>query len=127
MDTTGGVIFDSSTTLTEPAYTAAKTAVLAQTSLPRVANRGRFEACFQLASSDNDISSSSVVPTMVLRFDGGADMKLPPENYFVGVCWVVQRSSSISIIGNVMQMNYHIRYDLQNKMLSFQKVNCDTL
>ncbi|KAK3163883.1 hypothetical protein QOZ80_1AG0009700 [Eleusine coracana subsp. coracana] len=133
-DTTGGVIFDSGTTLTfltEPAYTAAKTAILTQTSLPRVANRGRFEACFQ-ASSDEEISSS-VVPPMVLHFDGGADMKLPPENYFVGVgndgvvCWVVQRSSSISIIGNVMQMNYHIRYDLQNKMLSFQKVNCDTV
>lgn len=43
------------------------------------------------------------------------------------ICWVVQTSSSLSIIGNIMQVNYHIRYDLDKKMLSFQQASCDSL
>ncbi|KAK3118614.1 hypothetical protein QOZ80_9BG0702430 [Eleusine coracana subsp. coracana] len=127
---TDGFVFDSGTTLTyltEPAYTAAKRAILYQTSLRRVANRYGFEACFQ--ATDND--ASNVVPPMVLHFDG-ANMELPAENYFAEVengviCWVVQKSPSLSIIGNIMHMNYHIRYDLDMKMLSFQQANCSSI
>jgi hypothetical protein len=126
-----GLVFDSGTTLTylaQPAYTAARKSILTQTSLRKVADRGRFEACFQ-APEDGDISSA--VPPMVLHFDG-ADMNLPVENYFQEVqtgviCWIVQHSPSVSIIGNIMQMNYHIRYDVENMVLSFQQANCDSL
>jgi hypothetical protein len=67
---------------------------------------------------------------MVLHFDGG-DMDLPTENYFGPVddtvsCWIVQKSPSLSIVGNIMQMNYHIRYDVEKSMLSFQPANCDS-
>jgi hypothetical protein len=129
---TNGVIFDSGTTLTyltEPAYTAAMKAILFQTRLPRAANKDGFEACFQL--SDYDYDNSNVLPTMALHFDE-AVMNLPAANYFQEVetgviCWIVQRSSSLSIIGNIMQMNYHIRYDLDNKVLSFQPANCSSV
>ncbi|XP_062197327.1 aspartic proteinase nepenthesin-1-like [Phragmites australis] len=124
-----GIVFDSGTTLTflaDPAYSAAKTAILSQTALPRVANRGGYEACFQFSNG-----SSMTLPPMVLNFDG-ADMNLPTENFFQEVehgvlCWIVQKSSSMSIIGNIMQMNYHIRYDVENSVLSFQPANCDSL
>lgn len=51
----------------------------------------------------------------LVHFDGGADMVLPVANYYVdvddgAVCWIVQRSPSVSIIGNIMQMNYHVRH-----------------
>ncbi|TVT98406.1 hypothetical protein EJB05_56292, partial [Eragrostis curvula] len=128
---TDGVLFDSGTTftmLTEPAYTAARTAIQTQTtSLPPAADSSRLGPCFQ--ASDDDITNA--VPSMVLHFDG-ADMMLPVTNYFaeVGngvVCWVVQPSSSLSIIGNIMQTNYHIQYDLDQKMLSFQPANCNSM
>ncbi|OEL14848.1 hypothetical protein BAE44_0024137 [Dichanthelium oligosanthes] len=93
------MLLDSGTTLTllaEPFYTMAKAAVLNQTAnLPRVADRGRFEACFQASSGVR-----SAFPAMVLHFDG-ADMALPATSCFMQfedgvVCWVVQRSPSLS-------------------------------
>lgn len=128
---TDAVVFDSGTTLTflaEPAYTAAKEAILSGTSLPRAADRHGLEACFEVTDND-DVGGA--VPSMVLHFDG-ADMELPAANYFEEVergvvCWAVRRSSSLSIIGNVMQMNYHIRYDLDKMVMSFQQANCSGL
>jgi hypothetical protein len=68
---------------------------------------------------------------MVLHFDDGADMALPVENYVVEVddgvvCWVVQKSPSLSIIGNIMQMNYLVLHDVRRSVLSFQPANCDS-
>ncbi|TVU01820.1 hypothetical protein EJB05_52705, partial [Eragrostis curvula] len=60
-------------------------------------------------------------------------MELPVTNYFrevrTGVmCWVVQRSfNRLSLIGNIMQMNFNIRHDLDQQVLSFQPANCDSL
>ncbi|KAL6868097.1 hypothetical protein ACP4OV_014942 [Aristida adscensionis] len=129
-----GIIFDSGTTLTyltEPAYSAAKAAITSQTAaLPRVAVQGGYEPCFQV----NGSTGAKAFPSMMLHFDGGADMELPLANYFFGeegddgvVCWVVQPSPSLSIIGNIMQMNYHIRHDFEKSVLSFQPANCDSV
>ncbi|KAJ1275374.1 hypothetical protein BS78_05G130800 [Paspalum vaginatum] len=130
---TSGVIFDSGTTLTlltDPTYTAAKTAILSQTELPRVPDTDGFEACFQMPI-DNGNSSSNPFPPMVLHFDG-ADMNLEPANYFQEVetgvvCWVVQQSSGVSIIGNIMQTNFHVRYDVDQSVLSFQPADCGSV
>ncbi|KAF8781292.1 hypothetical protein HU200_000589 [Digitaria exilis] len=123
-----GFIFDSGTTLTylaEPAYTLAKAALLSQTNLTLADVGDASQVCFQT------FGTSAEVPSMVLHFDG-ADMALPAENYFLPVgdgviCWIVQRSPSISIIGNIMQRSYHILHDVQNSELSFQPANCDNL
>ncbi|CAD6257317.1 unnamed protein product [Miscanthus lutarioriparius] len=121
-----GIIFDSGTTvafLAEPAYTLAKAALLSQTTnLTRVPGTDGYDVCFQ--------TSGAVFPSMVLHFDGG-DMDLPTENYFGQVddtvsCWIVQKSPSLSIVGNIMQINFHIRYDVEKSMLSFQPANCDS-
>ncbi|CAL4981529.1 unnamed protein product [Urochloa decumbens] len=127
-ESAGGIIFDSGTTLTflaEPAYTAAKAALLAQVKLPAASDDD--DVCFQTSGGKAD-----EVPPMVLHFDGGADMALPAKNVFVPVgsgviCWVVQKSPSISIVGNIMQMDFHIRYDVDKSVLSFQPANCDSL
>ncbi|KAG2612968.1 aspartic proteinase nepenthesin-1-like [Panicum virgatum] len=130
-----GVVFDSGTTLTflsEPAYTQAKEAVLSQTKLARAADRDGFEACFFERSGGGGGNPAAAVPAMVLHFDGGADMALQVLNYVVDVgdgvvCWVVQRSPSLSIIGNIMQMDFHVRYDIDNSVLSFQPADCESL
>nr|CAB3489632.1 unnamed protein product [Digitaria exilis] len=127
-----GFIFDSGTTLTyltEPAYTQAKAAVLSQTALARAPDRDGFEACYVAPTSNGSLEEA--VPAVVLHFDG-ADMALPVTNYFVDVgdgvvCWIVQVSPSISIIGNVMQVDFHVLHDVNNSVLSFQPANCDSL
>ncbi|KAF8701235.1 hypothetical protein HU200_033721 [Digitaria exilis] len=124
-----GIVFDSGTTvtyLTDPAYTQAKAAVLRQTNLARAPDRDGFEACYQSPSNGR-----LAVPSMVLHFDG-ADMALAVKNYFVDmgdgvVCWFVQMSPSVSIIGNVMQVDFHVLHDVNNSVLSFQPANCDSL
>ncbi|KAF8701233.1 hypothetical protein HU200_033719 [Digitaria exilis] len=128
------VLVDSSTTLTyleDPLYSDAKNAVLLQTDLARAPDRDGFEACY-VAPSDGT-SLDKAVPSMVLHFDG-ADMALPVGNYFVDVgdgvvCWVVQLSPywDQSIIGNAMQVDFHVMYDVNNSVLSFQPANCDNL
>ncbi|CAO2143853.1 unnamed protein product [Urochloa humidicola] len=127
-----GIVFDSSTTLSylaEPMYTQAKVALMLQMDLAFAPDRDGFEACFYYDGRSNN---SIAVPSMVLRFDGGADMTLAVPNYFVDVggsvaCWIVQRSPGLSIIGNVMQTDFHIRYDVYKSVLSFQPANCDSL
>ncbi|CAN6362747.1 unnamed protein product [Urochloa humidicola] len=125
------VVFDSGTTLTllaEPVYTAAKNAILSQTALPLADHSANgYEACF--VASGEEISNAA--PKMVLHFDG-ADMDLAVDNYFRdmgdgSMCWVVQSSTSLSIIGNIMQMNYNIRHDIDNFVLSFQPATCDSV
>ncbi|KAG2556979.1 aspartic proteinase nepenthesin-1-like [Panicum virgatum] len=132
--TRDGVVFDSGTTLTflsEPAYSQAKAAVLSQTNLARAPDRDGFEACF-FEQSGGGGDPAAAVPAMLLHFDGGADMTLQLLNYFVDVgdgvaCWVVQRSPTLSIIGNIMQMDFHVRYDVDNSVLSFQPADCESL
>ncbi|CAN6356000.1 unnamed protein product [Urochloa humidicola] len=125
------VMFDSGTTVTylaEPAYTKAKKAVLSQTKLTRAKGRDEFHVCYKKPGNG---SLAEAVPSMVLHFEG-ADMTLPVPNYFMDVgggvvCWVVERSIDLSIIGNIMQMDFHVLHDVDNSMLSFQPANCDSL
>ncbi|CAD6257318.1 unnamed protein product [Miscanthus lutarioriparius] len=126
-----GMVLDSGTTFTylvEPFYMLARAAVLNQTTLARVPDRYGFEACFQASGG----GVWDVFPAMVLHFDG-ADMALPTSSCFGQIdddgviCWMVQRSPSLSIISNVMQRDYHIRYDVDEGVVSFQAARCDNL
>nr|CAB3491382.1 unnamed protein product [Digitaria exilis] len=129
-----GAIFDSGTTLTfleEPLYSDTLNALLLQTDLTKAPDRDGFEACY--VAPNDGTSLDKAVPSMVLHFDD-ADMGLPVKNYFVDVgdgvvCWVVQMSpfGSGSVIGNAMQVDFHVMYDVNNSVLSFQPANCDNL
>ncbi|CAN6371478.1 unnamed protein product [Urochloa humidicola] len=126
---TAGIVFDSGTTLTyltDQLYTKAKEDFISQMDLPTAPDRDEIEACFYYDGG------SVAVPSMVLHFDGGADMALPVRNYFINVgggvaCWVVQRSPGLSIIGNIMQTDFHVLYDVDKSVLSFQPAKCDNL
>jgi hypothetical protein len=78
------------------------------------------------------VSQEKTVPSMVFHFGGGADMVLPPENYWVPLdsstsCMVMDRSGGMSIIGNFQLQNIHLLYDLANDQLSFQTADCSSL
>lgn len=74
----------------------------------------------------------SFVPTLVFHFSGGADMALPPENYWAPIdkstaCMAIFEAFEISIIGNFQQQNMHLLFDIGKGQLSFQTANCSTL
>uniref|UniRef100_A0A0D9V4J2 Peptidase A1 domain-containing protein n=1 Tax=Leersia perrieri TaxID=77586 RepID=A0A0D9V4J2_9ORYZ len=110
----GGVMFDSGTTLTllpDPAYTLVRDELLSQMGFPEPP----AGMCFPEGSTTN-------FPSMLLHFDGGAEMNLSTENYLLqtegqngerGRCWsVVKSPERLTIIGNVMQMDFLVAYDL---------------
>ncbi|VAH85233.1 unnamed protein product [Triticum turgidum subsp. durum] len=78
------------------------------------------------------LAQEKTVPSMVFHFSGGADMVLPPENYWVPLddsmsCMVMHKSSYVSIIGNFQLQNMHLLYDLTKEELSFQTADCSSL
>ena len=68
----------------------------------------------------------------MLHFAGGADMALPPGNYWAPVdkstaCMVILEEYDMSIIGNFQQQNMHLLFDVGGGRFSFQKADCSTL
>lgn len=140
----GGTIVDSGTTLTylvKEGYAMVKRAFLSQmatANLTTTVNGTRFgfDLCFDATAAGG--GSGVPVPTLVLRFAGGAEYAVRRRSY-VGVvavdshgraaveCLLVLPASeklSISIIGNVMQMDLHVLYDLDGGMFSFAPADC---
>ncbi|KAL3652477.1 hypothetical protein CASFOL_002158 [Castilleja foliolosa] len=123
----GGVIIDSGTTITrlaEPAYEALKEAFDDKVSgWNRTSGFSTFDTCYNSSSSGPNVS----VPTMTLHFDGGADMRLPAENYLVSVsgdkvlclAFASTSSSELSIIGNFQQQGFRVMYDLKASRVGF--------
>lgn len=123
---TGGFIIDSGTTITElhsSAFDAFKAEFAKQIKLePVVANETGLELCFQ-----QDPLSKADVPHIVFHFDG-ADLNPRVENYFISAsggleCLAVTRSTSeISILGNILQQNTLIGFDVKGQTVSFESV-----
>ncbi|KAM0912195.1 hypothetical protein ACQ4PT_012904 [Festuca glaucescens] len=93
-----------------------------------------LELCVALA----DVSW--LVPPLVLHFgEGGGAWTIPAENYWAPAgnetsCMVVVNSAhsgppfnGTSIIGNYMQQNVHVLYDLDNHEISFQPEDCSSI
>ncbi|XP_066399928.1 aspartyl protease family protein 2-like [Miscanthus floridulus] len=72
------------------------------------------------------------VPLLSLLFTDGAVWDFPTENYFIRLdpdgimCLAVLGTprTSMSIIGNFQQQNFHVVYDLQNNRLGFAPWRC---
>nr|AWY10689.1 hypothetical protein Sh231B24_g0160 [Saccharum hybrid cultivar SP80-3280] len=93
-----------------------------------------FDLCLALQDADR------LVP-LVLHFGGGADLVVPPRNYWAAVdtataCMVVFSSggpnstlpmNETTVIGNHMQQNMHVLYDLAAGVLSFQPADCSSI
>ncbi|XP_047066313.1 aspartic proteinase nepenthesin-1-like [Lolium rigidum] len=131
----GGVIVDSGTTfsyIAKAGYAMLERAFLSQTAglLTRVSGAPfDFDLCFEAA----DVDAVSV-PSLVLSFAGGAEYSVPRRSYFDAVdeegrvaCLLVLPTGGVSVIGNVMQMDLHLLYDLDGGTMSFAPADCATI
>ncbi|XP_057948162.1 aspartic proteinase CDR1-like [Malania oleifera] len=73
------------------------------------------------------------LPDMVLKFKGGAEIRLKAANVFItaedAFCLVIFPSTSlgVSIIGNVAQANFEVEFDIKKKLVSFAPKDCTTV
>uniref|UniRef100_A0A0D9WZS8 Peptidase A1 domain-containing protein n=1 Tax=Leersia perrieri TaxID=77586 RepID=A0A0D9WZS8_9ORYZ len=135
----GGTIVDSGTTLThliKEGYAMVRQAFVSQMGNLTAVNGTQFglDLCFG-TSGGGELQG---VPALVLRFEGGAEYAVPRRSYFDVVavdsrgrpaveCLLVipaREDLSISIIGNVLQMDLHVLYDLDGEMFSFAPADC---
>nr|CAB3458163.1 unnamed protein product [Digitaria exilis] len=128
----GGVIVDSGTTFTylaEAGYAMVRQAFVSQMAgLETVSGEPYdFDLCFAAGAA-------AAVPRLVLRFDGGAEYDVPRRSYFDAVdesgsvaCLLVLPTSGVSVIGNVLQMDLHVLYDLDGGTFSFAPADCASL
>ncbi|PAN21584.1 hypothetical protein PAHAL_3G478300 [Panicum hallii] len=127
----GGVIIDSGspfTSLAEAAYEPLRDELAGQLNGSLVAPPADSGLALCVTRGDVD----RVVPTLVLHFGGGADMALPPGNYWAPVdkstaCMAILEGYEQSIIGNFQQQNMHLLFDVAGGRFSFQTADCSTL
>lgn len=78
---------------------------------------------------------SESFPELKLHFKGGAEVKLPVENYFAvfgegsAVCLTVVTDMEAYggpaiILGNFQMQNYYVEYDLRKQRLGFKQQLC---
>lgn len=84
--------------------------------------------CFDMTGIAN-----VTIPEMVIHFTG-ADFVVPSENSFIAVdesgntmCLAMDRDSDMSVIGNIQQQNNLFVYDVTQKRIGFQPMQCDSL
>uniref|UniRef100_A0A0D9WZT0 Peptidase A1 domain-containing protein n=1 Tax=Leersia perrieri TaxID=77586 RepID=A0A0D9WZT0_9ORYZ len=119
----GGVSFDTSspyTLLVDPAYTLVVEALKKGMSpaYKAVANNGT-QLCYRVSEKSGNLT----VPAMTLHFEG-MDLDLSPRNVFAFdvqqsdlLCSVIDKSTTDSVIGNFMQMDFHVLFDLKKSVL----------
>ncbi|CAL9090650.1 unnamed protein product [Musa acuminata var. zebrina] len=142
----GGAIVDSGTTFTYMAPPVFKPLVAAFVN--RVAGRYKRSAaveartglrpCFALPPDSAEVE----LPELTFRFDGHAEMRLPPENYFAftgpdraAMCLTIVSDSDggassdnaggpAIILGNFQQQDYYMAYDLEKGRLGLRRQSC---
>ncbi|KAK3125223.1 hypothetical protein QOZ80_7BG0601930 [Eleusine coracana subsp. coracana] len=136
----GGLIVDSGTTFTylaEAGYAVVRQAFLSQTAGLLTAVSGApfdFDLCFAVDETTGGTSSVDELPfpRLVLHFAGGAEYVVPRKSYFdavderggVACLLVLPTRGHVSVIGNVMQMDLQVLYDLEAGALSFAPADC---
>uniref|UniRef100_A0A0A8XQR1 Peptidase A1 domain-containing protein n=1 Tax=Arundo donax TaxID=35708 RepID=A0A0A8XQR1_ARUDO len=151
----GGAIVDSGTTFTyldptvfQPVAAAVIAAVGGRYNRSKEVEDGLgLRPCFALPQG----AKSMELPEMSLHFKGGAEMRLPLENYFVvagrapsatapgtgaeAICLAVVTDISgggagligggpAIILGSFQQQNYYVEYDLEKERLGFRRQTC---
>ncbi|EAZ13356.1 hypothetical protein OsJ_03278 [Oryza sativa Japonica Group] len=135
----GGVVVDSGTAISRfarDAYAALRDAFDARAraaGMRRLAGEHSvFDACYDLRGRP-----AASAPLIVLHFAGGADMALPPENYFLPVDGGRRRAASyrrclgfeaaddgLSVIGNVQQQGFRVVFDVEKERIGFAPKGC---
>lgn len=134
-DGSGGVIVDSGTALTLlPGAVVAEIvrAFMAQVRLPLANDSGSPDdgVCFAVPPARLRAPSQVPVPRMVFHFQG-ADLDLPRRNYVLDdnrrgrLCLLLADSGDEgSTIGNMLQQDMRVLYDLEAETLSFAPAQC---
>ncbi|KAH7431069.1 hypothetical protein KP509_08G028500 [Ceratopteris richardii] len=126
----GGVIVDSGTSVTrlvEVAYGPLRSAFRAATrDLPFAGGYSLFDTCYDLSRR-----STVKLPTMSLHFEGGSEVALPANNYFIPVdatgtfCLAFAGSpGELSIIGNIQQQGFRVTFDTASMRIGFSPNQC---
>ncbi|XP_068665890.1 aspartyl protease family protein 2-like [Aristolochia californica] len=127
----GGTIVDSGTTLsyfTEPAYKVIKEAFVKKVKgYPVVKDFPVLDPCYNVSGVEK-----VELPEFSILFADGTVWDFPAENYFIRldpeeiVCLAISGTprSSLSILGNYQQQNFHILYDTKKSRLGFAPMRC---
>nr|CAB3472000.1 unnamed protein product [Digitaria exilis] len=131
---TSSIIVDSGTTLTfldpsllQPVVKQLEERInLTQTQSPEKL----LELCYDVSGTTS--REDWGIPDVTLRFGGGGEVTLRPENTFVLVqestlCLAlvsVSEAQPVSILGNVAQQNFHVGYDLDARTVTFAPADC---
>ncbi|TVT97725.1 hypothetical protein EJB05_57012, partial [Eragrostis curvula] len=136
-DGSGGTVIDSGSTLSyfvKPAFEELKKAVMETVKLPVAKYTVKeYQLCFELPHGT--AMEKVEVPPLRLHFEGGAEMVVPRENYFMEpgpglMCLAVGVTPMMffpNMISNVMQQNMHVLFDVRNTKLFFAPTQCDKL
>lgn len=138
----GGVLIDSGSTDTTLAYEAFTSLAYEISSfMDGILTRSRdedrrWELCY------NGVVTRDLVgfPVVTFHFAGGAELVLDPESLFHQrtedrFCMAVDPDSlgndyvvtPTNIIGVMAQQNYNVAYDLDKKLIYFQRIDCELL
>jgi len=134
VETGGGVILDSGTSLTvlaKPAYRAVVAALNKKLAgIPRVI-MDPFEYCYNWTSPSTGKDIDVDLPKLAVHFAGSARLEPPGKSYVIdaapGVkCIGVQEGPwpGISVIGNILQQEHLWEFDLKNRRLRFLRSRC---
>ncbi|XP_043700402.1 uncharacterized protein LOC122651144 [Telopea speciosissima] len=128
----GGTIIDSGTTLSyfaDPAYQLIKEAFAEKVKYPVVKDLPVLDLCYNVSGVEK-----SELPEFAILFGDGAVWNFPVENYFIRldpeeiVCLaILGMPSSLSILGNYQQQNFHILYDTKKSRLGFAPMKCSDM
>ncbi|KAI5075822.1 hypothetical protein GOP47_0009898 [Adiantum capillus-veneris] len=129
----GGTIIDSGTTLTyfvKEVYEKIAEAFDAQVEYPKVGS-SLLDHCYNM-SGHRQVQ----LPTFSITFEDGAVLSPPLVNYFIEVdadpptlCLAILEApiGSPSILGNYLQQNIHLLYDLESQRLGFAPMECSAI
>lgn len=127
----GGTIIDSGTSLTylaEDAYETILEALNVAITYPRATTSSpqQFDLCFNTSGV-----SELKLPEFSIVLEGGKTFSPPQENYILEIeddvsCLGLRPTTapSPSIIGNLLQQNFFLQYNVQQSLLGFAPADC---
>ncbi|XP_051124234.1 aspartic proteinase CDR1-like [Andrographis paniculata] len=129
----GNIVMDTGATLTSlplELYERVVTAVVRQLNLRRKADpQNLLSVCFEV----NRNSDYEKLPTMVVHFRGGADVRLGNYNAFLQsdsrtVCLAfLPDGDNLPVYGSITQANFIVGYDLERMRVSFKQSPCSRM
>ncbi|KAI5075837.1 hypothetical protein GOP47_0009913 [Adiantum capillus-veneris] len=126
-DGNGGAVIDSGTTLTffvRPAYELIVEAIKKVMHYPLAPPTAGLPICYNVSGV-----SEPQLPQLTILFKGDAVFKPPTKNYFLSPkdelrCLGFLGSGGLTVLGNLLQQNYHVEYDRLHNRLGFAKAHC---